>query len=46
MLTIGNSLEDNGQMKVGVVTGMGSKRNLGIDSIMVYAFVIHRFVPS
>jgi hypothetical protein len=24
-------LEDNGQMKVGVVTGMGSKRNLGID---------------
>jgi hypothetical protein len=45
MLTIGNSLEDNGQMK-GVVTGDGIQRNLSIDSIMVYAFVIHaRFVP-
>jgi hypothetical protein len=34
-------------MKVGDAIGMGPKRDLGIDSIMVYAFVIHaRFVPA
>jgi hypothetical protein len=33
-------------MKVGDVTGDGTK-DLGIKSIMVYAFVIHaRFVPA
>jgi hypothetical protein len=34
-------------MKVGDVIGDGTKRDLGIVSIMVYAFVIHaRFVPA
>jgi hypothetical protein len=34
-------------MKVGDVIGDGTKRDLGIISIMVYAFVIHaRFVPA
>jgi ABC-type transport system involved in cytochrome c biogenesis permease subunit len=46
MLTIGNSLEDNGQMKVEVVTGMGSKETWALISIMVYAFVIHARFPS